>query len=332
MRTRALITPAVAAAAGALALCAYAAATGLRLTPVTRVPLPGPSVRFDYESFDPSAGRLYISHMDASQLLVFDVKTRKVVKSIPAAGVHGVIVVPAIHRAYASATNDHQAITIDTRSEQVIARAQAGSYPDGLAWDPVERHVFVSDESGGVETVLSASGKAIATIQLGGEAGNVQYDPGSKRVFADVQTRNDIAVIDPRTNKIVRRIGVPGCNNDHSLLIDSSRRIAFVTCDGNATLHVLDLRTMTFTTSSTVGDSPDVLAFDPTLRRLYVAAESGVVAVFAETAHGARKLGQAMLAPEAHSVAVDPRTHLVYFPLQSGTNGSPQLLVMKPAS
>jgi len=298
---------------------------------VSRVALPGPSVRFDYQSLDPTAGRLYISHMDASQLLVFNVKTRRVVKSIPVAGVHGVIVVPALHRAYASATNDHEAITVDTRTMRVVARAPAGSYPDGLAWDAAERHVFVSDESGGIETVLGASGKRITTINVGGEAGNVQYDPGSKRVLVAVQTRNDVAVIDPRTNRIVRRVAVPGCDSDHSLLVDASRRLAFVTCDGNATLHVLDLRTMKFTSSSSVGSSPDVLAFDPGLRWLYVAAESGEVAVFAETAHGVRKLGQALLAPSAHTVAVDPRTHLVYFPLERGTDGRPQLLVMRPA-
>jgi len=310
---------------------AQAAGQPLPLTPVSRVALPGPSVRFDYQSLDPTAGRLYISHMDASQLLVFNVKTRRVVKSIPVAGVHGVIVVPALHRAYASATNDHEAITVDTRTMRVVARAPAGSYPDGLAWDAAERHVFVSDESGGIETVLGASGKRITTINVGGEAGNVQYDPGSKRVLVAVQTRNDVAVIDPRTNRIVRRVAVPGCDSDHSLLVDASRRLAFVTCDGNATLHVLDLRTMKFTSSSSVGSSPDVLAFDPGLRWLYVAAESGEVAVFAETAHGVRKLGQALLAPSAHTVAVDPRTHLVYFPLERGTDGRPQLLVMRPA-
>jgi hypothetical protein len=47
------------------------------------------------------------------------------------------------------------------------------------------------------------------------------------------------------------------------------------------------------------------------------------VAVFAETAHGLRELGQAFLATEAHTVAVDPRTHLVYFTLQSGSTGRP---------
>src|SRR5690349_9912991 len=173
-------------AAGIAALSLVGAS--LPIKQVARVPLPGPSVRFDYQSLDPASGRLWISHMDAGQLLVYDVAHRRVVKSIPASGVHGVIVVPSIHRAYASATNDHEAITIDTRTLRVVARAPAGSYPDGLAWDPVERHVFVSDESGGVETVLSQSGRRIATIDLGGDAGNVQYDPGSKHVLVGVQS------------------------------------------------------------------------------------------------------------------------------------------------
>jgi hypothetical protein len=78
-----------------------------------------------------------------------------------------------------------------------------------------------------------------------------------------------------------------------------------------------------------VGPAPDVLAFDPSLHRLYVSTESGYITVFGETVHGLRKLGEDFLATEAHTVAVDPETHLVYFPLQ-GPNGKPHLLVMRP--
>ena len=113
--------------------------------------------------------------------------------------------------------------------------------------------------------------------------------------------------------------------------VDAPRRLAFVACDGNAKLRTLNLRTMRFTGTFDVGSSPDVLALDASKRRLYVSAESGVVAVFAETATSARPLGRAFLATEAHSVAVDPATHLVYFPLQSGSTGGPQLLIMRPA-
>ena len=120
-----------------------AAATGLPLRTVARIVLPGPSVRFDYTSIDPSTNRLYIAHMDASQLLVFDLATRRVVKAIPAPGVHGVLAVPQLGRVFASATDDHEVLTLDARTERVIARAPAGQYPDGIAYDPVDRRAFV---------------------------------------------------------------------------------------------------------------------------------------------------------------------------------------------
>jgi DNA-binding beta-propeller fold protein YncE len=316
--------------AGAAIGSISAASSGLPLQEVARVALSGPPVRFDYTNFDPSTGWLWISHMDADELLAFDTRTRKIVRTISVPGVHGVIAVPALGRVYASATNDRQVLTIDSRSGKILARAPAGEYPDGLAYDPAQKHVFVSDEAGGVETVISAWGKRIATIPLGGQAGNVQYDSRSGDVLADVQTRNQIAVIDPRTDRIIKRISVPHCVNDHSLYIDAAHRLAFVTCDGSATLLTLDLRTMKFTSYADVGVAPDVLAYDPALRRLYVSAESGTVAVFVETAHAARRLGLAFLAHEAHTVAVDPATHLVYFPLEEGSTGEPQLLIMKP--
>jgi hypothetical protein len=67
------------------------------------------------------------------------------------------------------------------------------------------------------------------------------------------------------------------------------------------------------------------------LRRVCVSSEIGDVAVFGERGRSLVKLGQSVLAPFAHTVAVDSRTHLVYFPLQSGSTGGPQLRIMAPA-
>jgi DNA-binding beta-propeller fold protein YncE len=330
IRTVALVLVPVAAALAAVTV--HAAGQSLPLKLVANVTLPGPSNRFDYTSLDPTTNRLYIAHMNAGQLLVFDIRKRRVLKTIAAPGVHGVIAVPQLHRVYASATDARQLFTIDSRTGRVLRKAPAGSYPDGLVYDPVERHVFVSDESGGVEAVFDAAGHRIATVQLDGEAGNVQYDRGSRRILAAVQTRNEVAVIDPRSNVLVRRVALPGCDHPHGLYVDAPRRLAFVACDGNARLLTLDLKTMKVTGSMQVGSSPDVLAFDKSSKRLYVSAESGDVAVFAERGRGLTKLGQGQLAPYAHTVAVDSATHLVYFPLQSGSAGRPQLRIMKPTT
>jgi DNA-binding beta-propeller fold protein YncE len=320
-------------AAALLTLSGVAGAAGggssLPLRAVALLELPGPASRFDYQSIDPKTHLLWIAHMNADELLAFDLRRGKVVKRIPAPGVHGVIAVPSIGRVFASATNARQILTIDARTGKVLARTRAGGYPDGLAYDPVERHVFVSDEADGVETVITSTGRLVTNIPLGGEAGNVQYDAVSRRILVDVQSRGELAVIDPKTNRIVRRVPLGGCSNDHSLYVDSPRRLAFIACDVNAVLLTLDLRSMRVTGRAGVGAAPDVLAFDPTLHRLYVSSESGEVAAFAETADGLRKLGQDFLATEAHTVAVDAASHLVYFPLQ-GPNGSPHLLIMSP--
>jgi DNA-binding beta-propeller fold protein YncE len=101
-----------------------------------------------------------------------------------------------------------------------------------------------------------------------------------------------------------------------------------VTCEDNALLLIVDLRTMAVTATHPVGDNPDVLAFDPDWRRLYVASESGVVSVFAEGERDLTPVGE-YDAPHAHSVAVDPATHLVYLPLEN-VDGKPVLRILAP--
>lgn len=309
------------------ALAALVAAGTLPLHTVATIPLPGGASRLDYASVDTQRHRLYIAHLGGGLVIVFDTKTRRIVRAIPAPGAHGVLAVPALGRVYATATDSRELLTIDERTLKVIARAPAGEYPDGIAWDPDHRRIYVSDETGGIESVFTATGHRIGTVRLGGEAGNVQYDPGSKHILVDVQTRNVLAVIDPRTARVIRDLALPGtCVHPHGLLVEAQRRLAFVACDENATLLTLDLATLKVIGRTSVGVGPDVLAFDASLHRLYVSSESGVVAVFAEHVRGLTKLGQAFLAPEAHVVAVDETTHLVYFPLQS----QPELRVMKP--
>jgi DNA-binding beta-propeller fold protein YncE len=302
----------------------------LPLRTVADVALPGPANRFDYTSIDPTRHTLYLAHMDAGEVLALDLRTRRVTRRIPAPGVHGVIAVPRLGRVFATATDARQLYTIDAASGRVVARAPAGSYPDGLAYDPHTRRVFVSDESGGVEAVFDARGRRVGTVDVGGDAGNVQYDASARRILVDVQSRDDVAVIDPRTLRVVRRVPLHGCDHPHGLLVDAPRRLAFVACDGNARLLTLDLARLTVTGSAGVGSSPDVLALDTSLHRLYVAAESGEVAVFDERPHGLRKLGQEKLADDAHTVAADARTHLVYFPLERGDGDRPVLRIMAP--
>jgi DNA-binding beta-propeller fold protein YncE len=298
---------------------------------VADVPLPGSVSRFDYQSLESASGRLFISHMGAGRLVVYDVHAERVVGNpdgFPT--VTGVLAVPAEHRAYASATGDHAVVVVDDSTLQIVARVPGPRFPDGIAYAPEERRVFVSDEAGRRDFVLdAATNTVVARIELDGEAGNTQYDPGSHCVIVAVQTVNQVAVIDPATAAIVRRITLDqAVRYPHGVYIDSAHRLAFIAGQESGTLGVLDLQQLQLRQVLPIGSDPDVLAFDPSLGRLYVAAESGVVAVFAERDGSLVQLGW-YRAPRAHSVAVDPATHRIYLPL-ADVGGHPVLRVLMP--
>lgn len=298
------------------------------------IPLGGKADRFDYESVDARRRRLFIAHLGSGIVTAFDLRTNRIVAQIPGVpGVHGVLAVPELGEVFATATDRNEVDVISERTFTIVARAPAGIYPDGMAYDPRNRTLFVSDEAGGTVTAIDTrTNRRIATVPMGGEVGNSQYDPVGNRVLVDVQTLDRIAAIDPRTDRITSWYSLPSaCNDDHSLLLDVPDRLAFVACDGNAKLLLLNLRTMKVLSIHGTGDGPDVLAYDAGLRRLYVASESGIVAIFSLHGQTLRPIGRGYLAFEAHSVAVDPLTHRVYFPLQN-VGGIGVLRVMAPTA
>src|SRR5205814_5297086 len=123
--------------------------------------------------------------------------------------------------------------------------------------------------------------------------------PGA-RILVDVQGRNDLAVIDPDRLTVTRRVPLPGCDHPHGLALDVAHRLAFVACDANATLLTVDLDTWRVLGTDRVGDDPDVLGYDPSPGRPYVAAESGWFTVL--DLHGRRLAvtGRSRLADGAH--------------------------------
>jgi DNA-binding beta-propeller fold protein YncE len=304
----------------------------LPLTLIRDVPLPGGSTRLDYPVIDPAAKRLYITHLGDGTVHVLDLAGPSVVATIDGvSSVHGIALAPESHRVLASASGTDEAVIIDTDSLRLTGRVPTGHTPDGIAYDPAHGRAYVSNEHDHVETVIDvATGTAAGSIDVGGEAGNTVFDPVSGNIMINVQSTGQLITVNPATNRITGRISLTGCESNHGLYIDGADRLAFVACEGNAKLLVVDLDSQQTTGRIDLGGGPDVLAYATGLHRLYVASESGVVSVLDVQGKAVHELAKARLAEGAHTVAVDQATHRVYFPLEN-VNGKPVLRVMAPA-
>ena len=339
-----------------LVLCGHAVAqkAASRLfSPAGDYPLGASVNRTDYESIDPAARRLYISKMGGGQLLVFDIDRNKLVAQLDGfPKVTGVLVVPELHKVYASVpgsgvlssisvglgmaglSSGHGEVAVrDTRTLKELARVPAGIFPDGIAYDPRDRRIFVSDELGSALTVIyGVSDRFVARIDTGGEVGNVRYDAQTGDIFVPVQSHNQLIRVDPRKASVVARYGLAGCEHPHGFIAAPEGKFGYIACDENDRLMTVELASGGLLSNEPVAHDPDVLTIDRAANRLYVAAESGNLSTYDI---GKREkpvsLGDVFIAPGAHTVAVDPVSHRLYFALADlGGRATLRVLAPKP--
>jgi DNA-binding beta-propeller fold protein YncE len=312
------------------------AAGHLPLTLVSDVNLPGHSTRFDYQDIDPASGQLVIAHMNDNSVLIVDIRDGSVLNELPGIPTaRGVVIAGDVSRIFVTST-PNQLVIIDNTKLTEIGRVATGSAPDGVGWDPIHKMVGVSDQSDGALSLIADSGSgARKQVPLGSETGNVVFDTPRGWFWITVVTPtppDQLVAVDPVSAKVMKQIGIPGCKGAHGLRLHPDGQSAFVACEDNYVLARVDLAGSNAVVTGPTGNGPDVLSIDPGLGWLYVAAESGDLTVFDIDKPGVALLDREHPADASHSVAVDPATHRVFFPLMAGPAGKPVLRIMRPGA
>jgi DNA-binding beta-propeller fold protein YncE len=309
----------------------------LPLVLVADFDLPGRSTRFDYQDIDKKLGHLVVTHMNDGVVLIVDLKTGAVLQQIPNIPTpRGVVVADDVGLIFVTSTGTSgRLVLIDEVSLTETSRVPTGTAPDGVGWDPVDKIVGVSDQGDGALSLIANAGSGTRTqVPLGNETGNVIFDATRGWFWITVvgpAAPDRLVAVDPKTAQIAATIGLPGCDGAHGLRLHPDAKSAFIACEGNDTLARVDLDGAHTIATAPSGAGPDVLSIDPGLGWLYVAAESGDLTVFDLNQPGVALLGHDSPGNNSHSVAVDPATHRVFFPLMKGPNGTPVLRILSPS-
>ena len=296
------------------------------LKQIGAIDVPGPKgKRFDYLTIDPSRHLLFSTHLGAGLLYAVDLRTNKVVKTFEdLPGIEGVELAPDVNKAYTSNWLENKIGVIDLEQMKLIKKLPTESKPDGIAYAAPFHKIYVSDERAKAEAVVDVTkDEVLTTLHFGSETGNPRYDPVSKRVYVNLQDKNVIAEIDPATDKEIAEYPVGKCKGNHGMALDSEHRLAFLSCEENDLMTVFRLDTHEPIAYFPQAKGGDVIAFDPGLKRIYVACYEGAISVFQEDdpTHF-KKLGDVPVQKKVHSLAIDPENHRIYAPEQE-ENGVP---------
>lgn len=306
----------------------------LPLERVADIDLPGRSSRFDYQEIDRERGRLVIAHMGDHEVVVVSLADGATVGRVAGiTTVRGVAVASSVGRIFATSTTN-QLVAIDAVTLREVGRVATGNGPDGVAWDPTDEIVGVSDQRDGALSLVAGRGSGARTqVRLGAETGNVVFDAARRRFWITVVRSagvDQLVGVDPQTAAVTERIDLPGCRGAHGLRIHPDGASAFIACEDNSVLARLDLGASHSIVTAPTGAVPDVLSVDPTFGWLYVASEGSDLTVFDIAQPGLVDIDDERPGDGAHTVAVDPATHRVFFPLPHGDGDTPVLRIMRP--
>ena len=327
------IRPAISFLAAYFILGAFA--EGQTLRKIASFDLPGPGgKRFDYLTVDTADNYLISAHLAANQTYVIDLATNRVVATVTdTPGAEGVECLPELKKFYTSNAHDNTIGVVDLSQMKVIKKLKTEAKPDGSTYAAPFHKLYVSDERGKAEAVVDVTkDEIVKTLHFDSETGMPQYDPVARKVYVNLQEQNVFAVIDPATDEVVARHSVGRCKGNHGMALDPEHHRAFLSCEENELMTVFDLDKNVPIAFLPLASGPDVIKFDPGLRRIYVACYSGAISVFHEDdADHYRKLEDFRVQHAVHTVAVDMKTHKLYTPEQE-ENGKPvaRMVVYEP--
>jgi DNA-binding beta-propeller fold protein YncE len=277
--------------------------------------IPAPNALWDLASINPQRHRLYVGRIGG--VLAVDLRTRAVSPAfVPSGMVHGALALGASGRAVATNGFAATAVIFDETSGRVLSTIPTGKDPDAIVVEPRSGLVVITDEEGADLTLIDpVAGIAVGSIPLGG-APDFPAADGRGLVYVNINSTNEIAVVDVAARAILRRMALPGCEGPTGLAYDAADRLLMTVCENGAVLF-LDAATGRVWQSFHVGAGPDAALFDAAFRRAFVpSGADGVLTIFSVRGPKHIAIRQRLVTQVgARLGALDPLTGRLYLPV-----------------
>ena len=289
-------------------LCSGAEAPGFKVT--KKYPVPGDG-DFDYIVFDSSSNRLYISHGSAVDVLDADSGT-ELGRVEGTSGVHGIAIVPDLHRGFTSNGGDSTVSVFDTTTFKTIKKLPVPRGPDFIFYDPLTKRVLVCHEDAAEITALDPEkGIIIGKIDLGGGPEAAVLN-GKGRGFVNLEAAATVVTFDPKVLTVKQKWPIPGCKAPVPLAMDTANSRLFIGCRSRV-LAVMNADTGKVITTLPIGDTVDAVVYDPDNRVIFASNGDGTITVIRqEDADEYELIGTVTTQKSAKTMAFDPKTKRLF--------------------
>ncbi len=267
---------------------------------------------WDYISVGPDNNRLYVSH--GMQVNVLDLTTGDSIGVIDSTkGVHGIAFNKKMNKGFTSNGRTNNVTVFDLTTNKTLDTLHAGTNPDDIIFEAFTNTVVTCNGKSNDLSFIDVNKKTIvATVDVGGKPETaVSNDKGM--LYVNVEDKNEIAVIDLKTFKVVKHFSLLPGESPTGLEIDKATNRLFATCE--KLLVVVDATTGKIVSKVEIGEGCDGAAFDNATKNIFTSNGSGTLSVVHEDSPNKYTLvGNFPSKNSARTIAIDEKSHAVFMP------------------
>jgi len=146
-------------------------------------------------------------------------------------------------------------------TEWTGTNVKVGKGPEGIDLSPDEKEVWAANSGDGTVSIIDvATKKVVATVDVKTKRSNrLKFTPDGKLVLISDLGNGDLVIVDAGSRKEVKRLNLG--KSAEGILVQPDGSRAFVAVSGDDKVAVVDLGTLTVTTTFTTGRDPDGMAW-----------------------------------------------------------------------
>ena len=198
---------------------------------------------------------------------------------------------------------------IDLHAGRVVARFGPVAEAQGVAYLPALHRIVVASGGSGRVLAYEAAPSAVASIGNLDDADNLRVDARSDRLW--VGYGRALAVLDPQTLAVTRRIGLPG--HPEAFELEPSGRRLFVNVPSAGQVVVIDRKSgaiaSTWPVTGATGNFS--MALDESSNRLYIATRRPALLQAYDTTTG-KRVAELPICADADDLFFDPQRRQLY--------------------
>lgn len=259
--------------------------------------------------------KIYTSH--GTQVNILDEEKGDSLGFIPnTTGVHGITFDNALGRGYTSNGRLNSVTVFDLKTNAVITQIQTGRNPDAIMYEPFTKMIITNNGgSKNLSIIDPEKNITIDSVELGGKPEEAVSDEKGK-LYVNLEDKNEIAVVDLKTYKVIARWSLLPGEGPSGLAIDNKTNRLFSACSDSKLLVVMDASNGKIIDKLPIGEGCDGIAFNVNTKMIFVpnGRDATITVYKEESADKYKSLGNIETKIGARTITIDKKTGSLFSP------------------